>query len=198
MSHRHPAILMLGLPGTGKGTHGRILGAVPGFYHSASGDVFRSLDPATDLGRRVHERMSRGEMLSDDLAVSLWREHLRRAIQAGDYDPADAYLVLDGIPRTAGQARMLDEDLDVLRVVHLVCDEEELVKRLLRRAQEQNRADDADEAVIRHRIQTHRSQIDAVRSHYPASVVVEINSRGPILSVFVEVAKAALPLGSRR
>ncbi len=64
-TRRYKTILLFGAPGAGKGTQGKILGKVPGFYHLACGDVFRSLDMGSDLGRSFMEYSSRGELVPD-------------------------------------------------------------------------------------------------------------------------------------
>ena len=67
-------ILLFGTPGAGKGTQGKILGKVPGFFHLACGDVFRSLDMGSDLGKQFIAYSSRGELVPDELTIELWRQ----------------------------------------------------------------------------------------------------------------------------
>ena len=104
---KYRTILLLGAPGAGKGTQGKILGAIPNFYHFACGDVFRHLTPESELGRVFLDYSSRGELVPDEPTIRLWRQHLEAATRDGDFDPAADILVLDGIPRNANQARML-------------------------------------------------------------------------------------------
>ena len=61
--------LILGAPGSGKGTQGKVLGSIPRFHHLACGDVFRSLDTRTALGQKFVEYSSRGELVPDDVTV---------------------------------------------------------------------------------------------------------------------------------
>ena len=72
----HPAILLIGAPGAGKGTQGKVLGTVPRFFHCACGDVFRSLDTRTELGQRFVHYSSRGELVPDELTIDLWKVQL--------------------------------------------------------------------------------------------------------------------------
>src|SRR5512137_1721223 len=101
---KRPAFLILGAPGSGKGTQGKVLGAIPRFFHCACGDVFRSLDTRTPLGQRFVEYSSKGELVPDELTVELWKAQIDRVADAGNYKPDLDILVLDGIPRNVHQA----------------------------------------------------------------------------------------------
>ncbi|MEX0741261.1 MAG: nucleoside monophosphate kinase, partial [Phycisphaeraceae bacterium] len=118
---RHQTVLLLGPPGAGKGTQGRVLGSIPGFCHSACGDVFRRLNPNSELGRVFLEYSSRGKLVPDDITVKMWHAHIRGIQFTGAYKPESDLLVLDGIPRNAEQAEMLASEIEVLKVLHLVC-----------------------------------------------------------------------------
>ncbi len=80
----YPAILMQGLPGCGKGTQGKMLGADDMFYHCSSGELFRNLDPESDLGQRVTSFISRGDLVPDKVAVRVWAHHIQRSIERGE------------------------------------------------------------------------------------------------------------------
>ena len=92
---RRPAIIILGAPGSGKGTQGKILGAVPRFFHCACGDVFRSLDTRTPLGMKFVEYSSRGELVPDELTISLWKAQMDNLADTYIYKPDIDLLVLD-------------------------------------------------------------------------------------------------------
>ena len=77
MSDLFRTILLFGAPGSGKGTQGKILGQIPGFFHLSCGDVFRALQPESDLGRMFLEYSSRGQLVPNDLTVKLWQYTLR-------------------------------------------------------------------------------------------------------------------------
>ena len=125
---RYPSVLLFGAPGVGKGTQGKLLGQIPGFVHMASGDIFRSLDRQSELGRKFHEYSSKGLLVPDAMTVSVWLAHVRRCIEAGTYRPGIDLLVLDGIPRNVAQCRAMDAYIEVLLVVHLVApDVDEMV-----------------------------------------------------------------------
>src|SRR5262245_46307142 len=74
---RYPCVLLFGAPGVGKGTQGKLLGQVPGFVHMASGDIFRSLDRSSELGRKFQEYSSKGLLVPDEVTVSVWKAHVQ-------------------------------------------------------------------------------------------------------------------------
>src|ERR1035437_9243965 len=109
---RYKTILLFGAPGSGKGTQGKILGAVPGYFHCACGDVFRSLDPRSPMGRTFAEYSRTGALVPDELTIELWRQAIDAMIAAGKFVPARDTLLLDGIPRTVEQAKLMDDKID--------------------------------------------------------------------------------------
>jgi adenylate kinase len=164
---RYRTILFFGAPGSGKGTQGKILGKTPGFYHCACGDVFRSLDPASELGAEFLEYSSKGKLVPDEITVRLWHESIRKTVESGKFRPDRDYLILDGIPRNVGQAALMEDLIEVRRVFHLSCpDRDKLVARLKKRALRDNRLDDANEEVIRHRLATYDSESKPMLEHY--------------------------------
>jgi len=164
---KYRAILLFGAPGSGKGTQGKILGTIPGFYHCACGDVFRALDYGSELGQKFSEYSSRGELVPDDLTIELWSSQIDNMVQLRRYKPEIDLLCLDGIPRNVHQAELLEEHLDVHHIFHLSCpDRGKLVERLKRRALKDNRLDDANEEVIRHRLQSYAQETKPVLEYY--------------------------------
>ena len=139
-NHRYKSILLFGAPGVGKGTQGKIIGHIPGFFHLACGDVFRSLDMTSELGAKFLEYSSRGELVPDELTIEMWKTNMHAQTVLSIYKPTQDLLVLDGIPRNLGQAQALEPYLDVLMVIHLVCrDIDAMVMRMRRRALKENR-----------------------------------------------------------
>src|SRR5690606_8759892 len=100
MPDRYKTVLLFGAPGAGKGTQGKILGSIPGFFHCACGDVFRSIDVNSELGKIFYEHSSRGELVPDDVTVKMWAQNISARATLGAYKPHYDLLVLDGIPRT--------------------------------------------------------------------------------------------------
>src|SRR3954463_12245962 len=95
---RYQTILLFGAPGAGKGTQGKILGFVPGFYHLSCGEVFRTLDTTSDLGRVFMEYSSRGELVPDEVTIEMWHQNMHAQTVLSLYKPHVDLLVLDGIP----------------------------------------------------------------------------------------------------
>jgi len=188
---KYRTILLLGPPGAGKGTQGKILGAIPNFFHFACGDVFRHLTPDTELGRIFLDYSSRGELVPDEPAIRLWREHLEGAIRDGRFDPAADILVLDGIPRNTNQARLLNESLEMRLILYFSCsDMDKMVLRLQRRALRENRLDDANTAVIRKRLEVFESQSKPVLDFYGPDPLRAIDSTQTPLQVLRHVLQA--------
>lgn len=174
---KRPAILILGAPGSGKGTQGVILGTIPRFYHCACGDVFRTLDTRTDIGRQFVEYSAKGQLVPDSLTVQLWASQLANTADMHDYKPDIDILVLDGIPRNVTQAEMLDEYVEIHQVFHLSCpDRTELARRMRKRALKSNRLDDASEAVIDRRIRTYEEETKPLLAFYSDEIQTEIDA----------------------
>ena len=198
MSDRLNTVLLFGAPGVGKGTQGKMLGTLPGFVHSATGDVFRKVDKHSELGKIFYEYSSRGELVPDDVTVRMWDEAIRGRIAGEQYDPASDLLVLDGIPRTTAQVGLMDRHIDVLRIVHLTCDDlEEMVGRLQRRALKENRHDDADENVIRRRWDVYEQQTQPVLAQYPKQLISPINAVSTPVQVLADTLAVLAPIQSK-
>ncbi|MEI7927889.1 MAG: nucleoside monophosphate kinase [Verrucomicrobiales bacterium] len=172
-----PAFLILGAPGSGKGTQGKILGTIPRFFHCACGDVFRSLDTRTPLGQRFVHYSSRGELVPDELTIELWHAQIINWSDTHIYKPDIDFLVLDGIPRNVRQAEILSEHVDVHQVFHLSCpDRDELARRMRKRALKENRMDDASDKVIQQRIATYEDETKPILDYYSADRVFDIDA----------------------
>src|SRR5262249_2210663 len=155
-SARLHTVLLVGAPGAGKGTQGRIIGQIPGFFHLSSGDVFRSLDINSVDGKEIYKYSSQGMLVPDDTTIRVWKRHLDALTVLSHYKPHEDLLILDGIPRNRRQAEIVEEHIEVLKVVHLTCaDSEAMVHRIRRRAIRENRVDDAHEDIIRKRFQVY-------------------------------------------
>jgi adenylate kinase len=187
-STKKPAFVILGAPGSGKGTQGKILGSIPRFVHCACGDVFRSLDTRTALGRQFVEYSSRGELVPDELTIDLWKAQLDNLADSHTYKPDIDFLILDGIPRNVRQAELLDRYVDVHQVFHLSCpDRNELARRMRKRALKDNRMDDASDKVIDQRIATYEAETKPILAYYPPDRVTTIDGTQPPVKVISEI-----------
>jgi adenylate kinase len=182
-------ILLLGPQGSGKGTQAKLISAHYGIPHIATGDMLReAIAEGTELGRLVEPILERGDLVPDDLMISLIRERLSRPDTGRGF-------VLDGFPRTMKQAEALDEMLreigrELSIVFELQLSDDEAVARLLRRAQLEGRADDTPEAV-RRRLEIYHQETEPVVEHYRATGnLVGIHADRPIPEVFSEIQAA--------
>jgi adenylate kinase len=192
---KYRTILMFGAPGSGKGTHGRALGAIPGYFHCACGDVFRSLRPEMPLGKTFLEYSSRGQLVPDEPTIELWRQFIDNSTQIGRFHPDTDTLVLDGIPRNVRQAEMLSDALNVIAVFYLTSDKKEnLVNRMQRRALKDNRLDDANLDVIRQRLKTYEKETKPVLNFYGKKIVHHINTDGIPVKTFSGILKHVVKL----
>ena len=192
---KYNTILLVGAPGSGKGTHGRALGAIPGFFHCACGDVFRNLRPDTELGKVFIEHTSKGSLVPDGPTIELWRNFIGASTQKGRFHPDSDTLVLDGIPRNVHQAGMLSDALDVIAMFYLTSKKKEnLVARMQRRALKDNRLDDANLDVIRERLKVYEKETKPVLNFYGKALVHRINTDGPPVETFFDILKQVVKL----
>ena len=193
-AERYKAILLFGPPGSGKGTQGRILSAIPGFFHSATGDIFRSLDLSSEAGRLVWQYTSRGELVPDEVTLRVWKNYILGMEMINQFHPESDLLVLDGVPRSVAQAKILEDTIEVVKIIHLRADYEKLVVRLRRRALKENRVDDASEDVIRKRMRIYESDTRPLLDHYGDGRVVEIEATMAQIRVLRAIIDVLVPL----
>ncbi len=195
MSDRYETILLFGPPGSGKGTQGQILAKIPGFYHSSTGDIFRNLDASSELGRLFFQYSSRGELVPDDVTMRIWHQNIYALSILGLFKPHADLLILDGLPRSVNQAKLLYKYCNVLKVLHLVIhDREALFERMRKRAHKQNRADDAKPEVIRRRFEVYERETMPVLDYYPKQVVTEVEAGGSPAAVLKSILDALVPI----
>jgi adenylate kinase len=184
-------VLLFGAPGSGKGTQGKILNAMPGFRHVACGDVFRALDRSSPIGVEFSKFASGGGLVPDELTVELWRSTMEGMVRDGRYAPEREVLLLDGIPRTLEQAVLMKDMIDVAAIIHLyVNDATQIVQRLQARAAKENRKDDADIEVIRYRIDVYEEQTRPVLQNYPFNKIFRVNATQEPGRVTEDILKA--------
>jgi len=194
MEQKYPSILLIGPPGVGKGTQGKMLGSIPGFFHLATGDMFRSLDKESEIGLEFTRYSSQGLLVPDFLTVRLWRQHVEQLIARELYDPASDILLLDGIPRSKPQAESMCEHINPVMIIHLVCEDvDEMVRRMQKRATEQGRPDDADESVIRKRFEVYADQTAPVLACYDSERITDIDALGTQAEVLLRILSAVVP-----
>jgi adenylate kinase len=188
---KYQTYILFGAPGSGKGTQGRTLGSIPRFFHCACGDVFRSIDTRTKVGRAFLEYSSKGELVPDEVTVELWKAQIDAAVNGHTFKPDIDILVLDGIPRNVGQAEIMDALIDVRKVFHLSCpNREALFTRLKKRALKDNRLDDANDEVINRRLATYESESKPVLGYYGMDRITCIDATEPPAKVLLHILES--------
>ena len=189
---RFKSFILVGAPGCGKGTQGSILGAIPRFFHFSTGDAFRRLDTRTEIGQEFIKYSSQGELVPDELTVRFFRSQIDALITSASFKPDIDILVLDGIPRNSQQAKLLEEHVEVLQIFHLSCpNRDELITRIRKRALKQGRLDDADEGIIRNRIQTYEEETKDLLDYY-SHHRSEIGAAQPPVKVLNDIIQVIL------
>jgi adenylate kinase len=144
-------LLLIGPPGSGKGTQGQLLSERFGLMHIAAGDVLRAeVEAQTPIGKAVADYLDQGELVPDEIIIELLMPKIVHAVEDRGY-------VLDGFPRSVGQAqiaRSLAEEAGATpdAVIYLEASRDELVRRILERATIEGRSDDTEE-VVQNRLQ---------------------------------------------
>lgn len=188
---KYQTYLLFGPPGSGKGTQGKTLGTIPRYFHCACGDVFRSIDTRTEIGRAFLDYSSKGELVPDEITVKLWKARIDAAVDGHNFKPDIDTLVLDGIPRNVGQAKIMDDLIDVQKVFHLSCpDRSELFSRLKKRALKDNRLDDANEEVIKRRLATYEEESKPVLGYYGKERITYIDAMEPPAKVLLHILES--------
>lgn len=192
---RYKCVLLFGAPGSGKGTQGKIIGTIPGFFHTACGDIFRSLDLASDMGKVFWEYSSKGQLVPDEFTIRLWKQYIQGMEMINQFRPLSEILVLDGIPRNVAQARLLEDTLDVVKIIHLQCaDLAKMVERLRRRALKENRFDDANDTVIKERLMVYDVETKPVLDYYSHDKIAKIDATMSQIRVLSEIIRILVPL----
>jgi adenylate kinase len=191
---RGARLLIVGPPGAGKGTQARFLSELFGVPDISTGDIFRAnIKNGTPLGLQVKAIVDAGDYVPDSLTNEIVTNRLKEA------DAANGFL-LDGYPRTLEQVHFLNDLLQragkpLEAVIRLVADQDEVVARLTRRAQEQGRVDDSEEA-IRHRQEVYQREtaplIDVYREQ---GLLIEVDGLGEVDDVAQRVREALAARG---
>ncbi len=177
-AHEPMILVFLGPPGAGKGTQAARVAERLGLKKISTGDILRDhVRRGTELGKKVAPIMERGDLVPDDLILAIIKEELKEL-------PV-VRVLFDGFPRTLAQAQALDAllaemGLQVDAAVLLDVPEDELVARLLKRAQEEGRADD-NEATIRRRLEVYKADTEPVVDYYARrGVLFRLQGVGPV------------------
>ncbi|MDD7987071.1 nucleoside monophosphate kinase [Lentisphaera marina] len=187
------AILLFGPPGAGKGTVGAKLTNVSGNYHLSTGDIFRGLPPESPNGKVFYSYANEGKLVPDDVTIEIFWRYMQGLIDTNKFDPSTQYIFLDGMPRTAEQAKILDQYVEVVKIISLkVTNDDEIVERLAKRAKIEKRADDADKSIVLNRLAQYREKTQVVLDHYDDAIISEFDAQKTPLEVFRNVLDGTL------
>ncbi|GAB3448673.1 MAG TPA: adenylate kinase [Segeticoccus sp.] len=182
-------LIILGPPGAGKGTQAAKIAAEFGIPAVSTGDIFRAnIKNETPLGLQVKEVLASGGYVTDEITNAIVRDRLFEA-------DAEQGFLLDGYPRTAAQVDALDailaeHDHRLEAVLELTVDEDAVVQRLLKRAEEQGRDDDTEE-VIRERQAIYRRETAPLTEVYSGrGLLVQVDGMGTVDEVFERISAA--------
>ena len=181
-------IVMFGAPGSGKGTQAKQMAEKFQLEHVSTGDLFRyEISHKTPLGLKAQEIINRGDLCPDDITLGMLRNHIEK------HDDVKGF-IFDGVPRTIKQAEMLDDptfftNLDITKVIYLKVEMEEVQRRILKRAEIEQRADDTP-ATVKARVENFFAQTMPLVDYYEKQgKLVEINGMQDIEHVFSDICK---------
>ena len=182
-------LVIFGPPGSGKGTQAVRLAEELNIVHLSTGDMLRAaVKNQTELGKRAESFMNKGELVPDDLIISMIEEKVAEGELSRGF-------ILDGFPRTIPQAETLREmfaqhDLSLDKAILLQVGDDEIVKRLNKRAEIEGRADD-NEATVRNRLEVYKKQTKPIEDFYrKESIVTEIQGEDSPDRVFEAILQA--------
>lgn len=158
-------IVLFGPPGSGKGTQANMLIEKYGLVHLSTGDILRAeIKKGSELGKQVQAVIAKGNLVSDEMVIALIRNAVKENKDAKGF-------IFDGFPRTVVQAEELDkmleeESLSISLMATMEVEDEELIRRIIKRGESSGRADDTDENIIRNRINVYNKETAPVAGFY--------------------------------
>ena len=190
-------LVLLGAPGSGKGTQAARLKEHLQVPHISTGDLLRAeVAAGSPLGLQAKEVMARGDLVSDDILLGMLKDRFSRE------DTRNGF-ILDGYPRNLAQAAALDRLLQDLgqkfdAAIQLAVDNEQIIARLAGRAKAEGRADDTPDSV-RHRLNVYDQQtapvIEFYREHGQLTVVDGVGTLDDVFTRIIEAISPAHPVG---
>lgn len=182
-------LVLFGPPGAGKGTQSEKLIRKYNLVHLSTGDLLRSqIAAGTELGLRAKQLMDQGLLVPDEVVIGMIENKLRENQSAPGF-------IFDGFPRTVLQAEALDTLLShyqapITTMIALVVDDEELIRRLLKRGETSGRPDDRDEATARRRVSVYNKETRPVADYYNnQGKFVAVDGIGSIDDIFTTICQ---------
>ena len=174
------AILVVGPPGSGKGTQAKLIAKKFGYKHVSTGDILRGLNRNTELGKKIFAIIDKGNLVPAKLTVEIVLDHLKTNLKSTDI------LLLDGFPRNVTQAKLIKNKIEVIKVIAFTGQNSVFKERLIKRRQ--GRADD-NITVINHRFEVYKRETEPLLKHYGLQITHKINAEPSIKAIFKEVEK---------
>ena len=181
-------IVLLGAPGSGKGTQADLLEQHYGLEHASTGDLYRKeIAAGSEIGMRAKRLIDHGDLCPDELTLDMLYKFCHSSKNVRGF-------LLDGVPRTIKQAKMMEgigypNTIPVKMAIYIEVDEKEIVERLSIRAILLNRTDDTPD-VIRQRIVNYENQTKPLIAYYSAqNKLVKINGMQSVEAVFADICK---------
>ena len=179
-------LILFGPPGAGKGTQAVKIAEKFGWKHISTGDILRAeVSQGTPLGLKVKSVMDAGHLVSDELLIEIMKSVYNNNSSVKGF-------VLDGFPRTLRQAQELDKMLSTLEhsislVLSLEVNEDELVNRLLKRAQDQGRKDDTEEVIKNRLVQYHAHTKPLIDYYKEKKLFKDVFGEGTIEDIYIKL-----------
>lgn len=189
MNNNQFNIVLLGAPGSGKGTQAPKLMEKFKLHHISTGDMFRKeIASQSPIGIKAKSIIDNGGLCPDDVTLDMLNSYLSKLGECKGY-------ILDGVPRTIEQAQMLDginydKPVSISKVVYIKIDEEEIIKRILKRAAELGRTDDTPEVAKNRTEQYFKLTHPLIDYYQKQGKLIEINGMQTIDEVFADICKA--------
>ncbi len=184
MGKKSKCIIIFGPPGVGKGTQAKLLADREDYFHFSTGEMFRNIDVNTELGRKVKGLMDNGILIPEDILIELFDNTINDIVRNKKFNPEKQVLLLDGIPRTVNQVKLINERFNVLLVIYFNAPDEVLIKRLTGRAKLEGRAEDKDENIIEKRIDIYRKTTMPVLEKYDKKIIREVDASGTVEEIY--------------
>ncbi len=181
-------IVIFGAPGAGKGTQAKKIAEKFNFTHISTGDMLRNeVANKTELGLKAKKYMNKGELVPDNVIIAMVEKTISELKNSQG-------IIFDGFPRTLTQAQNLDSMLNnnklkISNVLYLDVPENTLINRLKKRAEIENRKDDAQISVVENRIKVYNKKTAPIIEYYNKNnKVTKINGVGEINSIFDRIS----------
>lgn len=178
-------IVLIGKPGSGKGTLAKQLLKDFKYIHLEAGKILRAeKDSGSELGREIQSIIDKGNLVSDETINDLIHAEFSKPT------PIGTHFIMDGYPRTTKQAIALDQMINIQVVINLDVSDEIVTKRIIERGKTSGRADDQDKDIIAKRLENFYSETEQVIEYYSHyNKVYNVDASKSIIKVYNEIKK---------